>query len=174
LVVPEAIRSVAAERSGLPPGRLLGLDAGQTTVASDFRFTAVPAAHEQLDKDSAGRHLYLGYVVQFGPWTVYHSGDTVRYEGMVEWLAPKQVQVALLPINGRNPARRVAGNLDGPEAAALATEIGARIVIPCHYEMFEFNTASPEPFVRTARELGQGFRVLRAGESWSSECSATV
>jgi hypothetical protein len=41
-------------------------------------------------------------------------------------------------------------------------------VIPCHFEMFEFNTASPDEFVGTCKKLGQRHRVLRAGERWSS------
>jgi L-ascorbate metabolism protein UlaG (beta-lactamase superfamily) len=48
----------------------------------------------------------------------------------------------------------VAGNLDGREAAALAKQIGARIVIPCHDEMFEFNTAPPAEFVAEAQRFG--------------------
>jgi L-ascorbate metabolism protein UlaG (beta-lactamase superfamily) len=76
--------------------------------------------------------------------------------------------VALLPINGDSPERRVAGNLNGHEAATLAKEIGAGVVIPCHYEMFEFNSATPEAFTRTARELQQPYCVLRAGQHWSS------
>ena len=79
------------------------------------------------------------------------------------------VDLALLPINGDRPERRVAGNLDGREAATLAKAIGAGVVIPCHYDMFEFNTASPEEFVRTAQELRQPCRVLRAGERWNNE-----
>src|SRR2546430_9285041 len=47
-----------------------------------------------------------------------------------------------LPINGDLPERNVAGNLDGREAANLASDIGARLAVPCHYEMFEFNTTS--------------------------------
>ena len=58
--------------------------------------------------------------------------------------------------------------MDGREAVTLAKEIGAGVVIPCHYEMFEFNTASPEEFIRAARELDQPYRLLRAGERWSS------
>jgi hypothetical protein len=34
-----------------------------------------------------------------------------------------------------------------PLAARVAKDAGAALVIPCHYEMFEFNTASPEGFV---------------------------
>jgi L-ascorbate metabolism protein UlaG (beta-lactamase superfamily) len=77
------------------------------------------------------------------------------------------VDVALLPINGRAPERRVAGNLDGPEAARLARAIGARQVVPCHYEMFAFNTASPAAFAAECRKLGQPHAVLRAGERWT-------
>jgi L-ascorbate metabolism protein UlaG (beta-lactamase superfamily) len=62
----------------------------------------------------------------------------------------------------------VAGNLNGREAARLAREIRAGVVIPCHYEMFEFNTASPEEFIRAAEELKQNYRVLKAGERWSN------
>ena len=107
-------------------------------------------------------------MVRCGPWTIYHSGDTVLYDGMVELLRPWKVDVALLPINGRAPERRVAGNLWGREAAWLAKEIGARCAIPCHYEMFEFNTATPDELVAECQRLGQRQAVLRCGERWSS------
>jgi L-ascorbate metabolism protein UlaG (beta-lactamase superfamily) len=175
LVIPEANRDFVAERLGTPPGRPLGLDDGESVAAGGFRIHAVPAAHEELERDERGRHRFLGYVVRAGPWTLYHSGDTLRYPGMEERLEPFRVDVAMLPINGRAPERRVAGNLDGPEAARLANDVGARLVIPCHYEMFEFNTASPGPFVREAERLGQPYRVLRCGERWSSsELAATA
>jgi L-ascorbate metabolism protein UlaG (beta-lactamase superfamily) len=74
------------------------------------------------------------------------------------------VDIALLPINGRAPQRRVAGNLDGKEAAELAQAIGARLVIPCHYDMFTFNTAAPDLFVETCERLGQPYKVLQNGE----------
>jgi hypothetical protein len=41
-------------------------------------------------------------------------------------------------------------------------------VIPCHFEMFEFNTASPAEFSKVARQIGLKHAVLRAGERWSS------
>lgn len=169
LVVPEANRAFAAERLRVLPERLRGLDAGQSLELAGFQIHAVPAAHEQVDRDKLGRCIYLGYVVQFGPWTIYHSGDTVLFEGMVEVLKPFKIDVALLPINGRSPERRVAGNLWGREAAALARDIGARQVIPCHYDMFEFNTTSPDEFVAACEELGQCYCVLKNGERWSYE-----
>jgi L-ascorbate metabolism protein UlaG (beta-lactamase superfamily) len=58
----------------------------------------------------------------------------------------------------------VAGNLAGSEAAELAHDIGAKLAIPCHYDMFEFNTAPPDAFADACRRLEQPFRVLRCGE----------
>ena len=167
LVIPEANRQIVAERLGVEGGWPVGLDAGASTRIGEFEIEAVPAAHELIEQDQAGKHRFLGYVIRCGKWVIYHSGDTVLYPGMVEILRSKKIGVALLPINGRSPERRVAGNLSGPEAARLGWEIRARWVVPCHYEMFEFNTASPEAFVRTCEELGQGYRVLRCGERWT-------
>jgi L-ascorbate metabolism protein UlaG (beta-lactamase superfamily) len=168
LIIPEANREFVANRLKCPPEFPIGFNDGESATVNGFTFHAVPAAHEKIDRDEASRCHYLGYVVQFGPWTIYHSGDTIRYDGMIEALEKFPIDLALLPINGAAPERRVAGNLDGPEAAMLAHAVGVRMVIPCHYEMFEFNTASPDAFVVACKKLNQHHRVLRAGERWSS------
>jgi hypothetical protein len=55
--------------------------------------------------------------------------------------------------------------MNGVDAAQLAHDSGIKLVIPCHYEMFEFNTASPaEKFIPACQKLGQSYRVMRAGE----------
>lgn len=171
MVCPEANRVTVRERSGLPDDRIIGLDAalpvGSLAAVAGFEFHAVPAAHESLDTDKLGRHIYLGFVVKVGPWTLYHSGDTVLFEGMAELLRPFQIDVALLPINGRAPERRVSGNLWGREAAHLAKDIGAGVVIPCHYDLFTFNTATTDEFVATCQQLKQPHVVLQNGERWS-------
>jgi L-ascorbate metabolism protein UlaG (beta-lactamase superfamily) len=164
LVVPEAERELAAERAGVPRDRPIGLDDADDVEPAGISVTALPSAHETVERDEAGRCRFLGYVVRLGGRSLYHPGDTVRYGGQAERLAGFGVDVAVLPINGADPARGVAGNLDGPEAARLARVIGAGLAIPCHYEMFAFNTASPEPFAAEARRLGQPVRILRAGE----------
>ena len=168
LVIPEANRAFVAARLG-DGGTRIGLDDGTAAEVAGFTLHGVASAHEQVERDEAGRCRCLGYVVRFGPWTVYHSGDTLCYPGLAERLRPFRPDVVLLPINGRALQRGVAGNLDGPEAAALAAAAGARLAIPCHYEMFEFNTASPGAFAAAAARLGQPHRILRCGERWSSE-----
>ena len=151
----------AQQRLGMMP---TGLVLGTPYTHGPFVIHAVPAAHNQREQDDAGHERYIGIVVEVGGVTIYHSGDTLRYDGMAELLRRWVIDVAMLPINGNDPSRGVAGNLDGAEAAQLAHDIGARLVVPCHYDMFAFNTASPTVFVDTARQLGQAYRVLQAGE----------
>lgn len=168
ILVPEANRQFAADRLEVDPGKLVGAVQGKAVHLEGFTFHPVPAAHEDLDADEEGRYRYLGYVIQFGGWTVYHSGDTLLFDGMQSILRRWPIDVAILPVNGRKPERKVAGNLDGPQAAELGKEIGAKTVIPCHYDMFAFNTASPELFEKRASEIGQTFHTLQAGMRWTS------
>ncbi len=69
------------------------------------------------------------------------------------------VDVACLPINGK------LDNLDGPEAARLAHLVEAALAVPCHYDMFEFNTATPDAFVAECRAPGPALPGARAGRA---------
>lgn len=167
LVCARANRVEAIKRSGLAPEQVIGLDpddAPRSIGVGPFEIRAVPAAHETLERDATGHFVFTGFIVQAGPFTIYHSGDTVMYDGMAERLRPFHVDVAILPINGRAAERRVAGNLWGREAAQLAKDIGARLAVPCHYDLFAFNTATPAEFVAECERLGQSSRVLEQGE----------
>jgi L-ascorbate metabolism protein UlaG (beta-lactamase superfamily) len=168
LIIPEANRETVVDRLGVVAEQPRGLNAGESVTVGGFKITAVPAAHDLVEKDEWGRHKFLGYIVQAGSWTIYHSGDTKLFDEIEARLTPMHIDVALLPINGDRPERRVAGNLNGREAATLAKETRTRLVIPCHYDMFEFNTASTDEFAAAARELQQPYCILRAGERWSS------
>jgi L-ascorbate 6-phosphate lactonase len=167
LVLPAALVE-HAEGLGLPPGRLVGLVAGGTFERAGFAVRAVPSAHEGLDTDERGRHLYLGFVVEAEGLRLYHSGDSLAYDGLVGLLGPGPFDVLLLPINGRDPARGVAGNMTAAEAVDLAAEVRTRFLVPHHYDMFTFNTVPVSAFEAEARRLPGGVspRVLRCGERW--------
>jgi L-ascorbate metabolism protein UlaG (beta-lactamase superfamily) len=165
VIVSSANLDFAAQRLLVPPERLTPIRTdGSPVHAGPFIFHALPSAHEVLEPDEQGDHRFIGIIVQAGPWTIYHSGDGIPYDGLAQRLRKWKIDLALLPINGRDPARGVAGNFNGEEAATLARDIGAGLVIPCHYEMFAFNTASPETFIQKARMLKQPHRILRCGE----------
>lgn len=163
-IIPEANRAFVTARLGCDPAWPIGMNDGETRDFGSWSLRAVASAHEELDPTPGGLHPYLGYVVQTGRYSVYHPGDTVLYEGLVEKLKPLHIDVALLPINGTLPQRRVSGNLWGREAAWLAKETGAGLVIPCHYDMFEFNTESPAEFIEHCDAIDQPHHILRNGE----------
>lgn len=164
LLVPCANVEFIRRRLGCPEDRLVAIDAGQSLTLEGVKFHGIASAHNNVDKDASGRCLYLGYVARIGPLTIYHSGDTIMHPGLEPSLMPLNLDLALLPINGNKPERKVAGNLNGPEAARLAKAVSARRVIPHHFDLFEFNTASPDEFEAECRRLGQSFVTLRNGE----------
>lgn len=163
-IIPEAHRAIASVRADCPIDKPIGLDLGFVHEAEDVSFIAVPAAHENLDTDHHGHSLYLGYIIKIGPWTVYHSGDTVLFPGMEDILKDYPIDISFLPINGADPKRHVAGNLNAAEAVWLAKQIGTRWVIPGHYDMFEFNTADPAVFKELADQSDIQYKVLQLGE----------
>ena len=168
VIVSRANQDFAAQRLGAPPERLTPIRAdGDAVQAGPFRLRAIPSAHEALEVDEHGDHSFIGYLVEVGKWRLYHSGDCCLYPGLVERLQAQPLALALLPINGRDPARGVAGNFSAQEAVELGLEARIGLVVPCHYEMFEFNSVSPDGFSHLARERGLQHRVLRAGERLS-------
>ena len=163
-IIPEANRSFVAERVKCKREFPVGLNDGQSVIIDEFTFRGIPAKHNEIERDGNGHCRYMGYVIEFGGHTIYHSGDTLLFDKMVELLKPFSVDVAILPINGNDPGRRVAGNLNGKEAAELGKAINASCVIPCHYDMFTFNTADVNDFAREAKKLNLSYQVLRGGE----------
>jgi L-ascorbate metabolism protein UlaG (beta-lactamase superfamily) len=142
VLCPARIVDLARERSGVEP---IGLAEGEAVGIGNFQIEAVPAEHP-------GEHC-VGYVISAGDRRIYHSGDTTWVEPGVDG-----VEVAIVPINGK------LGNVDAVEAARLAQEAGAKLAVPCHFDMFEFNTTTPDEFVAECERLGQPYRVLQNGE----------
>tara|TARA_B100001996_G_scaffold1654_1_gene1535 strand:- start:5555 stop:6403 length:849 start_codon:yes stop_codon:yes gene_type:complete len=169
LIVPAAEINLAMERSGLPKDKITTINVGETIKSNGFTIRAIPSAHEKIKKDQDGNHFYLGYIVNFGSWTIYHSGDTIEYDQMEKYLSAWDLDIVFLPINGRKQERRVPGNMWGNESASLAKRVNARAVIPHHYNMFTFNTESPKNFIAEANNLGQLFFILENGQRWSSK-----
>ncbi len=166
MIIPEANRDFVCDRIQSKRSFPIGLNEGESVAVQQFVFHGIPAAHNELARDTLGRCRYMGYVIKAGPFAIYHSGDTLWHQDIIEALKPFDIDLAILPINGNKPERRVAGNLNAHEAAEMAHTIGAKTVIPCHYDMFRFNTADPQTFVDAAERKKQRYVVLRIGERW--------
>jgi L-ascorbate 6-phosphate lactonase len=160
-VVPEPIVSMATDL-GIAASRVTGVQPGTPVERGDVTIHAVPAVHGIHVKDaytdgrneSNGLYRFLGYVVQAGGVTVYHAGDTIVFDGLVEALEPFHIDIALLPINGRSFFREqqdLVGNMGPRDAAELASQIDARVLIPMHYDAFPKNLGYPDLLVQIAR-----------------------
>ena len=156
LVIPKSVANHAYSL-GIPYHRMVTTDSNLRVEYLDDRVYAVPSAHPDLDWTPLGGYPYLGYLVRFGNCTIYHSGDCVPYDTLVERLRPYNVTVAMLPISGR-PA-----NFEIAEAAQLAEDIGARWLVPMHYESL------PDRFIEhmLGHRPAQRFKVFRCGEKWA-------
>jgi L-ascorbate metabolism protein UlaG (beta-lactamase superfamily) len=163
-VVPDAVEA------GLPSGRLVAARPGEPIEAGDVTVHPVPALHGVHAADAysfglpgdGGQVRYLGYVLETPDGRLYHAGDTLRFDGQAELLRRHRVDVALLPINGRDEqreARDLVGNLDAGEALALARDAGVGAVVPMHYELMEGNLGDVEEARRLAPALYPGGRV---------------
>jgi L-ascorbate metabolism protein UlaG (beta-lactamase superfamily) len=167
-VIPEANRAFVADRVLCKAEFPVGLNDGQSIIIDEFTIHGIPAKHNEIERDVNGHCKYMGYVIQFGSYSIYHSGDTLWFDELVDLLRPFSLEVAILPINGNDPQRKVAGNLNCHEAAVLGNAIGAATIIPCHYDMFTFNTADVNDFRKEADKIRQPYKVLSGGEYFQS------
>ncbi len=166
-------------KSAAEYARSLGIDyARMTTTDADLRVEffkggiyarvyAAPSAHDQLEWTPLGGYPFLGYLLRFGGFTIYHPGDCIPYDGLVERLRPYNVTVALLPISGRGKQPR-GGNFDVAEAAQLAEDIGARWLAPMHYDLFASDGTDVNRFIdhMLGQRPAQRFKIFQCGEGW--------
>jgi L-ascorbate 6-phosphate lactonase len=143
LVLPAPAAATAEMR--LP---LTAVEPGDRLDIGSLRVEVTPAVHgtSMADAYGDGEGRFVGYVIRGPDFSLYHAGDTVVTEGLIEALADKEIEIALLPINGRDFFREqqgVVGNLDSREAVQVARRLGARILIPYHWDGFAGNTERP-------------------------------
>ncbi|MEY2648462.1 MAG: hypothetical protein RL282_1175 [Bacteroidota bacterium] len=169
IIIPEANRAFICNRLQIEQDKPIGLNDGMTHEEGWISLTAIPAAHNEIDRDEKGNCHYLGYIINIAGMNIYHSGDTLLYAGMEDRIKAFQPKLALLPINGNDPSRKVAGNLNAAEAVQLAKKCGIQCIVPCHYDLFAFNTANVNAFIAIAKEMEQPYLVLDLGGKISSQ-----
>jgi len=156
-IVPRPVVDAVAA-AGVPRERIVGAQPDERIRLDGVTLHPLPARHGvgMADAYTFGRELsgglyrFLGFVVDDGVARVYHAGDTIAYDGQAERLRALNVDVALLPINGRDHYREAAGivgNLDHREAARLAADAKVDVLVPMHYDTFASNRGYPSHLV---------------------------
>lgn len=149
-VVPKAHRGLMKEW-GFSEEQLICVSHGEEIrLGDEIKLAAHAAKHEEFETDEDGEHFYLSYVLSLGEIKLLHAGDTIGFTELEDWLKPQAVDVALLPINGRDYVRKrqgIVGNMNYREAAELGVAIGAKLIVPMHYGLFAHNDENPAYFV---------------------------
>jgi len=144
LVLPAGCEAEAEKRLGPASPPFVPLDAGGYAECGPFELHGIQAANPEIETDSEGHSLDLGYVALFGPFAVYHPGDTGWHTTLVKEVRRWPLNLAFLPINRTDEDEAVrGGNLSGFQAAALAKAISAGLAIPCHYDMIDRDNPNP-------------------------------
>ena len=134
--------------------------------------SALPAAHEEVHMKD-GESEECGFLFDFGGIKIYHSGDSLVYDGLCD--SVRGSDVMLLPVNGNGFYRRedgIVGNMDSFDAARLALDCGTGLLIPMHFDLYRGNSvpesavrdiiSAAAPSVRTVfPKPGEGCRISR-------------
>jgi L-ascorbate metabolism protein UlaG (beta-lactamase superfamily) len=138
------------------------MNIGGTILLDGISFTMTPAVHS-TSIEGAGPGLSggapAGFVIGMDGVTVYHAGDTALFSDMKLIGELYHPDVALIPIGGRY-------TMGVPEAMMAANFIGAKTVIPIHYNTWDRIAADPLVLKNAVeRTTDMTVMVLQPGES---------
>lgn len=167
-VVPAPIKEVLIN-IGVDSKKIIPAHTKVNTELEGLSFEAIPAAHYEIKLDSNGDAEMVSYVLSLGKIGVYHAGDTIVYPGMIDELKKHNINLAMIPINGRDysrESRNLIGNTTFREAADLTLDIGADLLVPMHYDLYDHNTENPAFLVDYMYKAHKGmkYHLFQPGE----------
>jgi L-ascorbate 6-phosphate lactonase len=120
---------------GVPAKNVIRLEAGEQWIHANTVIKgvfALPTGTDVIDT--------TGYLITFANGrSIYHTSDT-GFATLLLKSAPKNVDVLLVPINGKW------GNLTIEQALDLTAAVNPRYVLPNHYDLMALNAENPETF----------------------------
>ncbi len=133
------------------------------TVSFDWgSVKLVPAWHTSMTPKGTA-NVPAGLIVRFAGKTIYHLGDTALFSDMqLIGKTESPIDAALMCIGGHY-------TMDRHDAVAAAGLIGAKQVVPCHYDTFPLIETDVQAFKSEVESAGVSeVVVLAPGESHSS------
>lgn len=169
LVVGTSQTRAMLQKQGVAPQRIVVPKIGDTLRVDELTYTAVPAAHYVYDVDDSGYARWMGFLICLNGVTLYHAGDTVIVPELLRTLDGVEIDIALLPFNGRDFFREesnLVGNMLPSEAVQFASRIKAHTMIGVHNDLFATNrVGTDELFAALDRYAPrQRCHVLQPGE----------
>jgi len=153
-----AIVEVANELAAAGVASVADPNLGGTVVRDWGSVKLVPAWHTSTTP-SGTVNTPAGLVVRFGGKTIYHLGDTCLFSDLQLVGSGEQIDLALMCIGGHY-------TMDRHDAVTAAKLVGAKQVIPCHYNTFPPIETDAEAFKADVEaETSSRVVVLDPGES---------
>jgi L-ascorbate metabolism protein UlaG (beta-lactamase superfamily) len=120
----------------------------------------VPAWHTAVSP-SGTAHTPAGLLIEFAGTTIYHVGDTCLFSDLQLVGRGREIDAALVPIGGHY-------TMDRHDAVEAARLIGAKTVIPIHYDTFPPIATDAQAYkAEVEAQTSSSVVVLAPGESWS-------
>ena len=120
----------------------------------------VPAWHTAVSP-SGTAHTPAGLRIEFAGTTIYHVGDTCLFSDLQLVGRGRQIDVALVPVGGHY-------TMDRHDAVEAVKLIGAKTVVPIHYDTFPPIETDAQAFKADVEaQTSSQVVVLAPGESWS-------
>jgi len=166
-IVPECTRETM-QSFGIDDGRIHTMKGDDELSLEEIHIHAAPAKHEEFDKHPQKGYPYLSYIINIDGISVFHAGDTIPYPGQVERVKKHRIDLAFIPVNGRDEFRHkldFEGNFTCDEAVRFALDIKAGLTIPMHYDMFTINTADISEFRMIADKHNLNYQIMEHGRS---------
>jgi L-ascorbate metabolism protein UlaG (beta-lactamase superfamily) len=122
-------------------GGTVEFDWGYISLVPAWHTNTIPGSDEAPFSAEHGISIgtAAGLVIKIGETTVYHAGDTCLFSDMKLIAQRSDIDVALLPIGGHY-------TMDRTDAVVAAEFVGAKTVIPMHYDTMPVIETDAEAF----------------------------
>jgi L-ascorbate metabolism protein UlaG (beta-lactamase superfamily) len=145
-------------------GGTVSFDWGQVKLVPAWHTNTLPGSEEAPFSAELGIPIGTpsGFVIEIGGVSVYHAGDTCLFSDMKLIAERNPIDVALLPIGGHY-------TMDRHDAVVAAQFVGAKTVIPIHYDTFPPIETDAEAFkAEVEAKTSSQVVVLKPGETHSA------
>jgi L-ascorbate metabolism protein UlaG (beta-lactamase superfamily) len=144
-------------------GGTVEFDWGYISLVPAWHTNTIPGSDEAPFSAEHGISIgtAAGLVIKIGGKTVYHAGDTCLFSDMKLIAKRSAIDVALLPIGGHY-------TMDRTDAAVAAEFVGAKTVIPMHYDTMPVIETDVEAFKSEVEsKTSSKVVILQPGETHS-------
>lgn len=172
-IVPHGVEDLVSDLGFAGVSTLRWWQSAELGDYNAMRITMTPAKHWGARMFNDTHRGFGGYLLESpGLPRIYHSGDTAYFPGFSDIGRRLAPDIALLPIGAYYPDSYRAVHTSPEEALRAFLDLGARAMIPMHYNTFRLGREPMEEpllrLVKAARSAGveEHVHVLAEGESW--------